>query len=587
MSDKMGTTPKDADVLDVAIVGAGASGAYTAYRLGREWQKSPVLKSQVDEAGRSAPQIEVFDINNRIGGRLYSYTFRESDNLVAELGGQGFSSLMRNVYCLAKEELDLDVVPCPSFNTPLFQYLRGSRVEPADFGDPENFLSRDTAKVGDVPIRYFVRPDERTDPTSLLVDRFLERVPAAKAAFEEVKKALESKTKESVVNALPMMTALWNVLRYANIQSTTRPQQYATLHEFGYWNWMMEEFGSEAYKLNLDSSFSTSFDGNYNLYDIIVGFFSVYFAYFTDVPFWAVGDGYDRVPKTMLERFQQDGGKLSLESRLLEVGKVQSGDETLISLTIEHNRGKPQTIFAKNVVLALPKLALSRLAVRSSILDNHTFLSLLNSVHATSASKLFLLYMDAWWKDAMPKGTEPPLGYATTDLPLRACYYVGTDEKANRALLLSSLSDAAFSMFWNGFLDDDAWGPYVHSNTNLHDVLEAPDAMIEEMSMQLNEMHYGPGANKVPAPIDQVFQDWMRFPYEGGWHLWHPKVKSWDVMPKIRRPVDGLNLYTCGEAYSTLQGWVEGAVNTAERTLQDHFGMPRASWIDDAYDLGP
>ena len=52
------------------------------------------------------------------------------------------------------------------------------------------------------------------------------------------------------------------------------------------------------------------------------------------------------------------------------------------------------------------------------------------------------------------------------------------------------------------------------------------------------------------------------------------------------QPITGLTsdriaerVFLCGEAYSVSQGWVEGALNTAERMLEEHFGLPRPAWV--------
>jgi monoamine oxidase len=58
-------------------------------------------------------------------------------------------------------------------------------------------------------------------------------------------------------------------------------------------------------------------------------------------------------------------------------------------------------------------------------------------------------------------------------------------------------------------------------------------------------------------------------------------------MPRIRRPVEQLNVFLCGEAYSSSQGWVEGAVNTAEMVVEDYFDLPRPDWVLPEYDFGP
>ncbi|MFB7998084.1 hypothetical protein ACFC4G_35305 [Streptomyces sp. NPDC056002] len=43
----------------------------------------------------------------------------------------------------------------------------------------------------------------------------------------------------------------------------------------------------------------------------------------------------------------------------------------------------------------------------------------------------------------------------------------------------------------------------------------------------------------------------------------------------MRRPVRDANLYICGDACSTGQVWVYGALTPTELTLEDHSGLPR------------
>ncbi|MGZ5932203.1 MAG: NAD(P)-binding protein, partial [Rhizomicrobium sp.] len=61
--------------LDVAIVGAGASGSYAAWRLRQE---------------RPDLRVRLFEASERIGGRLHSVSFPQAPHLVAEAGGMRF-----------------------------------------------------------------------------------------------------------------------------------------------------------------------------------------------------------------------------------------------------------------------------------------------------------------------------------------------------------------------------------------------------------------------------------------------------------------------------------------------------------------
>ena len=42
-------------------------------------------------------------------------------------------------------------------------------------------------------------------------------------------------------------------------------------------------------------------------------------------------------------------------------------------------------------------------------------------------------------------------------------------------------------------------------------------------------------------------------------------MKNWEVKAKIVKLLDDHCLFLCGEAYSNAQGWVEGALQTADR----------------------
>lgn len=64
---------------------------------------------------------------------------------------------------------------------------------------------------------------------------------------------------------------------------------------------------------------------------------------------------------------------------------------------------------------------------------------------------------------------------------------------------------------------------------------------------------------EVPLSADLLAVYWPR-----GSHRWRPGVDSASVHEQMRQPLPGQPLYVCGEAYSLQQGWIEGAVRTAE-----------------------
>src|ERR1700690_415614 len=69
--------------IDVAIVGGGVAGTYAAWRLASE---QPRLR------------VALFEMSDRIGGRLRSLAFREAPNLVCEAGGMRFLPAHKHVF---------------------------------------------------------------------------------------------------------------------------------------------------------------------------------------------------------------------------------------------------------------------------------------------------------------------------------------------------------------------------------------------------------------------------------------------------------------------------------------------------------
>ena len=76
-----------------------------------------------------------------------------------------------------------------------------------------------------------------------------------------------------------------------------------------------------------------------------------------------------------------------------------------------------------------------------------------------------------------------------------------------------------------------------------------------------------------PEVCNAAFRDWGHDSFGGGWNSWNIGVKSDEVKHQIVQPSAERPLYICGEAYSDAQGWVEGALQTADLTLEK-LGLP-------------
>jgi monoamine oxidase len=108
--------------------------------------------------------------------------------------------------------------------------------------------------------------------------------------------------------------------------------------------------------------------------------------------------------------------------------------------------------------------------------------------------------------------------------------------------------------------------------------------MVEIANRQVAAVHALP---EIPQPYSAVYHTWNEDPYGGGWHEWKAGKRLDEIMCRMRKPVAAEDIHIVGEAYSYQQGWVEGALDTAESTLQDFFGLKYPAWLTPNYQLMP
>jgi len=230
-----------------------------------------------------------------------------------------------------------------------------------------------------------------------------------------------------------------------------------------------------------------------------------------------------------------------------------------------------ESLAANRVVLALPRHGLAQLAPNTPLGDSEQFRSDIASVTTVPLFHLLLAYERPWW-DQLGIAN----GRSATDLPLQSCFYFGTDPDTGRALAMVGYSSEDAIAFWDRYLGERGSGREPRPE-------QPPTEMLEEVTRQLAQLH----GIEVPAPYWAQLMDWRGGVFGGASHRWAIGARSWEVIPRMRRPLAGVPLHVCGEAWSGLQGWNEGALRSAERVLRDELELPPPDWMSaDAY-LGP
>jgi monoamine oxidase len=103
----------------------------------------------------------------------------------------------------------------------------------------------------------------------------------------------------------------------------------------------------------------------------------------------------------------------------------------------------------------------------------------------------------------------------------------------------------------------------------------APDAIAEEVHRQLR-LAYGLAPDQIwPGPPRYVvYRDWTADPFGGECHAWRAGERSDEIRRRLIRLDPSAPVHVCGEAYSTFQGWVEGALESADYMLEQVFDLP-------------
>jgi monoamine oxidase len=502
-------------VLDVAIVGGGVSGLYSAWRL-----------RSADHAKGKPFRLTVFEGSNRIGGRLLSLTPKGMPQTRCEMGGMRYMSRHRLVAALVDHfHLRTEDMPVAEDNN--IAYLRGQQLRLSDLNSADK-------------IPYQLRSAE---------------------SYLLVKNLLMVALTQIVPNCEQLAGKDFAALQQ-EMQSAEFDNVY--LYKQGFWNVLARILSPDAYAFVRDSCGYDCLVSNWNAADAIA-FILADFG--TDVKYSRFPDGFDQLPKRLAKELQDAGGRIELGA-CLKGFDIENGT---VALTFTDGR----KVLARKLVLAMPRRSLELLDANGPVLsmENQTVRRLIESVEPIPLFKIFVCYSYPWWKSV-----NVEVGRSVTDLPIRQCYYWGVEPKddhtdGNSALLASYDDDLSVS-FWAGLRQQQSqqvvWPPKKGWNEECWENYEAPEHMLAEIHRQLVQMH---GVGYAPQPYTAAYRDWAEDPYGGGVNFWQIHAKSWEVIPAIVNPVPGLPVYICGEAYSHEQGWVEGALQTAELMLTQHFDL--------------
>lgn len=519
-----GCTPaaaQPASEVDVAIIGGGPSGLYAAYRLltGTPMSGSPVAKGS-GAGGR--PSVAIFEAADRLGGRIWSVIPPGAPHLIAEFGGMRFLKTQEIVPRLVRA-LRLPYVPFSHGDRRNLVYLRGSRFREEQYQDP-------------AAVPYSLRASE-----------------AGKTPAELMNSAIDA----YVPHAATLSGAQWERVK------KTATYDGQMLADQGFWNLAQQALGPEGFDLAADGIGYPTLVENWNAVEqmqAMAGDFAPGAAYFTTT------GGYQRLPLTLGAMARRAGAAIHLQHPVVRLVPSTGGS---VSLTVQGPGGTQSRVTARHVIMAIPADPLGRLADRSPFLQDATLTAALATVGTSPASKMFLAFDKPWWSALGITG-----GSSITDLPIKRCWYFGTEGQqpganpANRHSLLMCYNDLSQAGYWNGYQPAGAFNGPPAPRTS-------PRALVDSAVAQLSELH----GIKVPDPYWSGFINWQNLPYGNAFHAWQVHARSWEIIPYLRQPLDGIRLSVCGDCWSPAQNWIESGLTTTEGLLQSTFRYRPPPWL--------
>ncbi|MGG7664543.1 flavin monoamine oxidase family protein [Dyadobacter sp. BHUBP1] len=570
--------------MEVAIIGAGTSGLYSAFRL-------------TDVGKYAGDQVQIFDMSERLGGRLESVIL-PGMNFWGELGGMRYLTSQEIVttliegYPLTEKDLSkrtpvlkdhMTPVPFPMGNpADLLFYLRKQHFK-------QNAWNVAQDKGEKLVTRYYLNDDDIGFSSDQLFNKIIYDVLMADPWFVSNYSSLVTKGPTQYDYGFKLTSRDWDQVKpNLTYHFPGSPYDGRKVNDLGFWNLIKDQVSEEGYSFvaNAGGYYSNTINWNAaEAFPYMVGDFSA------DVTYKTIEEGYDSIAYALANQYMGiPGACIWSENKLLTFSKGHDQREhyryELTFLNIPANQ--IWHAYANHIILGMPRKSLELLDQQNFFFNSNENTALdhnIRSVIMEPAFKILMGFREPWWKKL---GIDS--GHSITDLPMRQCYYFGTDPQNNNSMLLGSYGDMETETFWKALSDDTVlFKVSAAESASLAELKalereQATQLMVNEIMNQLRELH---GADvEIPEPYVTYFRDWSDDPFGAGYHAWKAGVAVWNVMPYMRKPDTDENIYVVGEAYSDQQGWVEGAFCEAEKMLESHFHLTRPTWLSDTYYMG-
>jgi len=248
-------------------------------------------------------------------------------------------------------------------------------------------------------------------------------------------------------------------------------------------------------------------------------------SFLPNLRYYVLHDGLEQIVLQLESLLKEKGVVIQLSEMITDIEKKKKSIQS-ITIYTETFDGANKTYTTNNLILAMPRGALVKIPFLQSIHN------LLNSVEDSSLFRIYAVFPKnsdgkVWFHD-IPK--------TTTNLPIQQFIPINADS----GLVMITYSDTKNARQWQ--------------QDKINDVFKKK--IMKNIRMLFSE-------KKIPEPIflSSSF-------YAEGTHVWKVNCDGESLQPRITQPLRNMNLYICGESYSTNQGWIEGALETSNTVVE-------------------
>jgi protoporphyrinogen oxidase len=237
--------------------------------------------------------------------------------------------------------------------------------------------------------------------------------------------------------------------------------------------------------------------------------------------FYSLSDGLQQVPLECAKLFKKNGGKILMETKLIDIVDH--------SVFLENKLGNLSEIHGDKIIVAIPQEFLKQIPLFNK---TQKIKSLVNSVEPYELMRIYAKYPinkkigKVWFHDLPRK--------VSTNNKIKFIIQINPD----KGLIMISYPNSDYTKYWK--------------NKNNKETMVSLAKYLKQIFPEKD----------IPDPI------WIKsFFWNTGGNIWLPGKDSDKLAPKMLQPFNN-HIYVVGESYSQWQAWVEGALETSTKLLK-------------------